>query len=513
MRWVSRLTTFVLVVALLGGMVLFVRSKLPNAEIGGGFKTYTMFRDGSRLAVGSPVVFAGVRVGDITGLSIVGRFARVDMMLQNAFVLHQGSFATRRSDSLFGDSYVEIIPNPDETAPYLEPGQPIDHVQEGASTDALLRGMNTALPRIDNAMETMSGGLVAARQMVNGPFVERLAAADHWLAAGHIEGPLEAAGGALERIDTATAAANASIGANGSGVIAKLDSFQKAITGARGNMADVKSGMTSGLATMRARLDDVDPTVDNITELMGAIDQGRGDDWKGTLGRLVNDKQLADTLEDAAAAGAEGAHGFNRFTAYLGGRLELGLYSKQFRFYATAEIRARSDKFYLVEFEKSNLGQVPKDSLSDVAGTSDYVHRSVIKEGPRFTFQFGKQFGRVQFRGGLKDSTFGIGGDLLLGDGRLQLSTDLFGSFTRSPRVKVTAALAVFRSVYIMAGVDDALNSPGDLSIRTGNTDVPGELAKLHYGRDYFLGASIHFDDADLATLLRVYGALLVGLL
>jgi hypothetical protein len=35
----------------------------------------------------------------------------------------------------------------------------------------------------------------------------------------------------------------------------------------------------------------------------------------------------------------------------------------------------------------------------------------------------------------------------------------------------------------------------------------------VRYGRDYFIGAALHFDDADLSTLLRVYGALLVGLL
>jgi hypothetical protein len=42
---------------------------------------------------------------------------------------------------------------------------------------------------------------------------------------------------------------------------------------------------------------------------------------------------------------------------------------------------------------------------------------------------------------------------------------------------------------------------------------VPIQFDKVRFGRDYFLGAELHFDDADLSMLLRVYGALLVGLL
>ena len=96
---------------------------------------------------------------------------------------------------------------------------------------------------------------------------------------------------------------------------------------------------------------------------------------------------------------------------------------------------------------------------------------------------------------------------------RLRLSADLYGSFEPGvPSLRVAGALAIFRSLYVLAGVHDALNEGGYLPIRTGNTEVPTYFDEVRYGRDYFVGASLHFDDADLATLLRVYGALIVGL-
>jgi hypothetical protein len=97
-------------------------------------------------------------------------------------------------------------------------------------------------------------------------------------------------------------------------------------------------------------------------------------------------------------------------------------------------------------------------------------------------------------------------------EGRLKISADLYGAFDATPRLKLAGALAVFRQLYILGGIDDALNSPGYLSIRTGNTDVPTTFDKLRFGRDYFFGATLVLSDADITALLRVYGALLVGL-
>jgi phospholipid/cholesterol/gamma-HCH transport system substrate-binding protein len=278
-------------------------------------------------------------------------------------------------------------------------------------------------------------------------------------------------------------------------------------------MADGRLRLIDAMRDAREGLDAIDPAVAQMAEVITAIDRGETNDWRGTLGRLVDDPALHDTLEDSTEGLEEAVHGFNRFKSWLGARAEFGVYGKAFRIYATAELRARNDKFYLIELERSALGGVPADALSDAAGTTSYTRTQQIRDELRFTAQFGKQFRFFQVRGGLKDSTFGFGGDALLSEGRLRFSADLFGSFQRTPRLKVAAAFAVLRSIFVVAGIDDALNAPGYLPIVTGNTPVPVDFGEVRYGRDYFVGLALHFNDADLSTLLRVYGALLVGLL
>src|SRR5277367_3304642 len=94
-----------------GGSVMLLRSKMPATSVGGGCTAWALFRDASRLAVGSPVKIAGVQVGEITKLTVSGAdFARVDLQLQDGLDLPEEAWITKLAESAFGDSYLEIIP-------------------------------------------------------------------------------------------------------------------------------------------------------------------------------------------------------------------------------------------------------------------------------------------------------------------------------------------------------------------------------------------------------------------
>ncbi len=509
MRWVSRLTTATIIVGLVLAVVLGLRSLSPNAEIGGGFHTWVRVRDASRLQEGSSVVIAGVRVGDIDDLVIEGRLARIDLSLRDDLQIPVDSFVTRRSDSLFGDNYLEIVPGKSKVM--LEPGQPLMHVEEGGSTDATLRTIAHAMPKVDTALDRAHEFMVEGRKWVNGSMSKTVSAVDRWLDNGGWDKPLASADRGMERFENGATAAADAIANAAPTVSSRLRGFNDSITKARVKMADAKKGIVEALANARKGMDRIDEPVADMAEVMAAIDEGHGDDWKGSLGRLINDPGPADTIEDLTDSAAEGAAGLVRFKSWLGGQMEYNIRQRSMRYYASAELYARSDQFYLIEFERSLLGGAPIASLNEVPGSDQFTRTQDIADKLRFTLQYGKRIGMLQLRAGLKDSTPGVGADALFFHGRLKISTDLFGSFTRVPRLKVAGALAVFRSLYILAGVDDALNAPGELPIRLGNTEVPVQFEKLTYGRDYFLGLGLRLTDRDLATMLRFYGAVIAA--
>jgi phospholipid/cholesterol/gamma-HCH transport system substrate-binding protein len=136
----------------------------------------------------------------------------------------------------------------------------------------------------------------------------------------------------------------------------------------------------------------------------------------------------------------------------------------------------------------------------------------VIQDSIRFTFQFAKRFSWLTLRYGLKESTGGVGADADFQwfDRDLRLSLDVFdASWDQYPRVKITAAYELFRHVYVLGGVDELLNKPRDLPIVTGDSPVPIQFDKFHYGQDFFFGGMLRFNDEDLSALLAVGGSAL----
>lgn len=520
MRWLSRLVTIVLIVGVVLLFASLIRRKMPETHVGQAFKTCAMFRDGTRLAVGSPVLIAGVRVGEISRITLVGNFARIDMHLMNGTEVPVDSWITKRAFSPFGDSYLEILPStPDPGAApsiNLKSGECVSRVIEGASTDTVLRAMNNVLPDLDDGIDKLHEVAINGRKWAKGGLEDNIEAAQRWLDERPVEGPLDNADQALASLEAKTENAAATLHDSRPDVDNAFAKIADGVAKARAKISALKGDMKDGLAGVRDGLDGADPTIADVQEAMASIDENRGkSDYTGTLGKLVNDPQLADSIEEGTDSAREGLSSFGRFKSYLGLRTEFDVFSRSPRFYVSAEVHARTDKFYLIELEKGPLGGFPEATLTNqYPNDPSYYRHQEIHDSIRFTVQFGKQFGdHFQVRGGLKESQFGFGADVLMGEGRLKFSTDLYGGFTRIPRLKLAGALEVFRSVYIIGGIDDALNTPGYLNIRKGNTAVPNQFDQIRFGRDYFLGAQLQFDEADLAFLIRVYGALLVGLL
>jgi len=63
----------------------------------------------------------------------------------------------------------------------------------------------------------------------------------------------------------------------------------------------------------------------------------------------------------------------------------------------------------------------------------------------------------------------------------------------------------------VLGGVDELINTPDTLQIVKGNSDVPIQFDTFRFGRDYFFGAMLRFNDEDLAALLTVGGSALGG--
>jgi phospholipid/cholesterol/gamma-HCH transport system substrate-binding protein len=262
---------------------------------------------------------------------------------------------------------------------------------------------------------------------------------------------------------------------------------------------------------LRGKLDKLDGVIDNTQSITKKIDED-----KGTLGRLVNDPAIADNVEQIT----DDAKGFLGtlfgLKAYVGLRSEYYMKAGLLNEYISVELHTRPDKFYLIELEKGPRGTYPDVQLTfdPTDDPNHWIRTAVISDSLRFTFMFAKQFDWLTLRYGLKESTGGIGADADLTwlNRDLKLSADVFdATWDKYPRVKLAAAYEVMRHVYLLGGVDELLNKPEVLPEIVGNTSVPIMFGSgtFHYGRDYFLGGMLKFNDEDLSALLTVAGSAL----
>jgi ABC-type transporter Mla subunit MlaD len=271
-RWISRLVTIVLIVGVVLLFAALIRRKMPATKIGQAFTTCASFRDGTRLAVGSPVLIAGVRVGEISRISLTGNFARVDMRLRDGVEIPVDSWITKRAFSPFGDSYLEILPSsPAEGAApavNLESGQCISKVIEGSSTDTVLRSMNKVMPNVDEGLDTLHRVAIDGRQWASGTLEDSVLGAEHWLDERQSAAPLQRADEAMARLEASTRRAADALSENRPDIDNAFTKMADGVAQARRRISEVKADMKGGMANVRNSLDDADPTIQEIQEVL-----------------------------------------------------------------------------------------------------------------------------------------------------------------------------------------------------------------------------------------------------
>ena len=502
------------------------------------YTLFAKFRDASGLPKGSKVVVAGLPKGEVIGLEVDGRYAKVTFKVSDDIDVYASAVVIKKATSLLGDNYLEIDPGSAETqapdgtkktygllgpkcqsydgdVPKSDGCHQVPNVIESTTPDQLLHRIEQTLPNVDRALESVRDLSEDTRRIVNGPIASVATRVDGLVQreSGTVQDIIERADRSMARIDQITQDLRAISQDADPRIKRILDNLDAASAEAKDLVTTAKGEVTETGTAIRSKLDKLDGVIDDTHSITSTIDQD-----KGTLGRLVNDPAIADNVEQIT----DDAKGFLGtlfgLKAYVGMRSEYNMKSGLFRHYVSVELHTRPDKYYLIELEKGPRGDYPDVQLTfdPAVDPNHWIRTAVIKDSIRFTFQFAKRFNWLTLRYGLKESTGGIGADADLSwlHRDLKFSADVFdATWDKYPRVKLAAAYELFRQVYVLGGVDELLNKPANLPIVTGNTPVPSqfEAGSFHYGRDYFLGGMLKFNDEDLSALLTVAGSALGG--
>ncbi len=499
---------------------------------------FAKFKDASGLPKKSKVMVAGLAQGEVIDLQVEDRYARITFRLSNDIEVWSDATVFKKASSLLGENYLEIDPGeesrvgPDgakQTFTRLGPKcsdydatdlakrdacRWVKNVVEATTPDQLLHRIEETLPNVDRVLDSVRDLSEDVRRVVNGPMTSVANRVDGLVQreANTVADVIERADRSMQKIEALTNDLR-DISKDASPRIKEIaKNLDEASVDAKDLIATAKTELQQTGDKLRTKLDKLDNVIDNTTSITHKIDTDTG-----TLGRLVNDPAIADNVEQITDD-AKGFLGtlFNLKT-YVGLRSEYYFGAGMVNNYISVELHTRPDKFYLIELEKGPRGDYPDITLTfdPTVDPNHWIRTSVITDSYRFTFQFAKQFGWLTLRYGLKESTGGVGADadFRWWNHSIKFSADIFdATWDAYPRVKLGAAVELFKYFYVVGGVDELLNKPQYLPIVEGTGDVPTQFQSFRFGRDYFLGGMLHFNDEDLASLLTVAGGAISGL-
>jgi phospholipid/cholesterol/gamma-HCH transport system substrate-binding protein len=504
------------------------------------------FSDATGLTWKSRVQIAGIQVGEVVDITLLGAKARLDIRIKKGIELHTDACLTKTFPSaLLPDALLEVIPGSAEK-PLLE-SLPEDQriitcVREATSVQQLL----DSLAKIAADVQLVTNDLA---QTVAGDkglreIVENLASATSRIDEAIAENEQNLADilantrdftADLREISGRDKDKIHSIATNLEQLTQKLNvmatSLQEIIDpGSAGPTGAVPPGVEDAVAAatpgeraaaaeqargVRQAVEKLTGSLESLEEIVNKVGEG-----KSVAGRLLVDERLG---RKAGVAFEDLADQLDRIFKM---QVQLQLRSEWLlnqtlqndgrpgtKLYFGVRLLPRPDKYYLLEVVSDPRGVDTTTTRSDTTllpdGTTEQTirTRTVNEDKLTFSLQIAKRYGPATFRGGIIEGSGGAGMDLHLMRDKLQISASIY-QFSRAfqesrltatsgtlyPRAKVWLNYYFMENFFVTTGADDFLNS-----WEQGN--YPGGRS-FNIGTDVFFGVGVYFTDDDLKTLL-----------
>lgn len=421
-------------------LIVWATVRVSDKGLFGGGGTYTVsvvLESAEGLSLKTPVEVAGIQVGYIEKLDLhEGRTAKADLKIDNRVRLGRDAVAQVRTKGFLGETYIDLKPGD------LSSGE----IEKGGEITA-------TNPYVDL-------GQIASDMKEITTAIKKMVADD--------TGPVNKVLANMEVFTKKLAEMTVQNQQSINQIVASLKSFS-------GDLSEVMSERKESLKDTMARLN-------SITR---KVDEGRG-----SIGRLVNDGELADNINEAARGVSEAVGGINRFQFEVGYHVEYLGNTGDFKNYVGVALKPRPDKYFLLEFVVDpNPSSTEKITTTNVttggSTTTVTTDQEVIeKDKVLFSAQLAKEFHNFTFRGGIIESRGGVGVDYNFGPFGVQFSAfDFRTDNNQRPHLKAMGTVNVTPNFYVLSGLDDFISK---------EPDHP----------DWFIGAGLRFVDNDLKSLL-----------
>ncbi|MHB8542558.1 MAG: MlaD family protein [Leptospirales bacterium] len=497
MKWTSEAKLgFFIVIAFLAAVLLTLRFGHYHFQPKGSYRIYADFKSVDGLEKGTAVRIAGVKVGEVTGISLLASgYAHVEMTIFGGLGLPSDVHPVIYSNGFLGKIYIELVPgksgelfkktgfhgfgvwsffrklkleknqifslknawaDPIPTSPNQSGSAPPSSTPDQAGE---IPGENTT-PKYISPGSTLPkpGETVSINQLI-----QKLS---------RIADDIKAVTGSLRR----------AVGTNKGEVDLKktLDNLATLTENLKKFTEDLKNRSPAILKKVDSIASKIDQGVGSVGQLVNNKDLyqkadsaaahldsilSKIDSGQGTIGQLVNNPDVYNNLNKTLKKFSDLSHKSDQMV------LDVSMYGfyfpriKSADGFFTLDLYPRSDKFYRIQVVSSLLGNfaqsVPYTLVNGnyVAGPTQVTQTNAAI---KFSVEFGQRFGNFDVRAGLIENSFGIGTDVFLTK-NLKFTFTLYniGSYNPvapSPFSRAYFTYTVLNHIWLVAGYYNAFN-------------------------------------------------------
>jgi phospholipid/cholesterol/gamma-HCH transport system substrate-binding protein len=481
----GRLTTAAKVgafaVVLVVAAIYIYRYVNKSGSGGDGYAVYTRMKDASGIAKLSQVRIAGIPVGRVTGVRLDRDMARIDITMNKDVPLYEDAAAAKVASSLLGEFQLKLSPGT-EGRRRLQDGDEIRVVTEAQTPDDLMRQMAD----IARDVKEVSSALAASVGSEQGKADIQKTLSNLAQVTEALNQTVRENRQAIHEIVNNTREISAKSAPEIALILENVRETTREVREMMSKEGGAKEGEPGEVRKIVERVDraseNLESALKNIDEVTGRLERG-----EGTLGRLSKDEKLIDEVEGAVENVGDFIGGVSRLQTIVTLRTDYQFLASSVKNYVEVRLQPREDKYYLIEVVNDPKGLTRFEQIDvDSTNPNDPPHyrevRTVTNNSLRFSLMFAQSFGPFTGRFGIKESTGGIGLDVLLFEDRFELRQDLYGfGEVVLPRWRISLGYEFINRLWLLGGVEDLLSGSR---------------------RDYFVGGQLRFNDEDLKTIL-----------
>ncbi|MGA1825874.1 MAG: MlaD family protein [bacterium] len=471
----AKVGLFVIVAIILSCLWTFRIGNFNFFKKKNGYQLKVMFESVPGLDRGAKVKVNGVDAGKLLSIQLVKGKPEVTLQINEGTNIWSNAAAQIKSIGLMGEKYVEIFPGTD-AYPLLKDGDFIKHgvtgtgiTEMGDDASKLMGDVSELIailkdtaserlgPIMDN-IEQLTGELTKAVE-VNQELLSQLMVNMNALLVQN----RDSIGGIVSNTETISA------------------DFADNLPHVMDKMQDVLTQLRSGLESFEEPMGRLNIFVNNLNEITDKINKG-----EGTLGKFVTDDKAYEQITSALSSVEELVGGAKSLKLFVGFRPEYLVEYKKYKSYFHVKLQPREDKYYLVEIADDFRGETKTQTTirTDNLGT-DTITEKTTKEKIKFSVQIARRFDYWGLRGGLIESSGGVGLDYYyLNQDNVCFSLDGWDfSNEEQPHLKLSTTYLFKKYFSIKLGWDDFLDDDE---------------------QSFFAGVGFAFEDKDLKTLVGV---------